>query len=526
MYKKVFSLAVVWLTIMVNLLLAQDFSWEDIGRENLNCQVLLVNAQDSKIILAGKSGTVLKTVNAGKSWRRVLAVKGRSSDINALVAEKNNCNVVYAATGNGLYRSSDLGERWERIFRGKTEQESQCTAVLNTAQDIFVGTSAGLFISRDYGRSWYKQQLGTGSSYILNIDSGAGQNPPIYLAVENGIFKSLDNGQNWERIFVSNSGRDPEEESVKEDSAQPQRKIDINFVKADRENNNLLYFSCAGGAYRSFNQGQSWDKLTEYGLLNRNVKMICLSEDSGIFALTASGVFLYAQERWLEVSFGLSAGKLNYLALNGKANIYITGEKGIYKTNPRSIPDSLSTIRLPEYLKTEPNIREVQEAAIKYAEVSPEKIKGWRKQAAKKAWLPKLSADLGRNTTDLWHWETGSSAIGQSGDDLLRRGKDSLDWDVSLSWNLSDLVWNDAQNSIDVRSKLMVELRNDILDQVNKLYFERLRVRSELENLALEDRQKRFQKQLKLEELAASLDALTSGYYSEQLRLLALKQQS
>ena len=72
----------------------------------------------------------------------------------------------------------------------------------------------------------------------------------------------------------------------------------------------------------------------------------------------------------------------------------------------------------------------------------------------------------------------------------------------------------------------MVELRNDILDQVNKLYFERLRVKSELENLALEDRDKRFQKQLKLEELAASLDSLTSGYYSEQLRKLVSKEQS
>ena len=86
------------------------------------------------------------------------------------------------------------------------------------------------------------------------------------------------------------------------------------------------------------------------------------------------------------------------------------------------------------------------------------------------------------------------------------------------------LFWNDAQMNIDVRSKLMVELRDDILDQVNKLYFERLRVKSELDNLSLEDRYKRLEKQLKLEELTASLDALTSGYYSEQLRLLASKQ--
>ena len=64
----------------------------------------------------------------------------------------------------------------------------------------------------------------------------------------------------------------------------------------------------------------------------------------------------------------------------------------------------------------------------------------------------------------------------------------------------------------------MVELRDDILDQVNKFYFERLRVKMELDSLNIEDRKKRFEKELKLQELTASLDALTAGYYSEQLR--------
>jgi len=68
-----------------------------------------------------------------------------------------------------------------------------------------------------------------------------------------------------------------------------------------------------------------------------------------------------------------------------------------------------------------------------------------------------------------------------------------------------------------------VELRNDILDEVNKLYFERLRVKSELDNLPIEDRKERLDKELKLEELTASLDALTGGYYSEQSRLIMSK---
>jgi len=79
------------------------------------------------------------------------------------------------------------------------------------------------------------------------------------------------------------------------------------------------------------------------------------------------------------------------------------------------------------------------------------------------------------------------------------------------------LIWNDDQTNIDVRSKLMVQLRDDILDEVTKLYFERIRLKMEINNLPIEDNKKRCEKELKLQELTASLDALTGGYFSQQL---------
>jgi hypothetical protein len=64
----------------------------------------------------------------------------------------------------------------------------------------------------------------------------------------------------------------------------------------------------------------------------------------------------------------------------------------------------------------------------------------------------------------------------------------------------------------------MVQLRDDILDEVTKLYFERIRVKMELNSLSLEERKKRFEKELRLQELTASLDAFTGGYFSQHLK--------
>ena len=122
---------------------------------------------------------------------------------------------------------------------------------------------------------------------------------------------------------------------------------------------------------------------------------------------------------------------------------------------------------------------------------------------------------IDRDTSDLWHWEGGSTT--KTDDDILRRGKDTVDWDLTLSWDLGDLIWNNDQTSIDTRSKLMVQLRGDILDETTRTYFERLRLKMELSKFKPGDQRKIEEKKLRIEELTANLDGLTGGYFSRNL---------
>jgi photosystem II stability/assembly factor-like uncharacterized protein len=190
MYKRIISFTVVWISILAGIIWAQDLVWEDLSRGNHDVQAILVTPWNSKIIFAGLSGSILKSDDAGQSWRVVLTIRSALRNINALVMNPAQCNVVYAATDNGLYRSNNLGGRWERVFRGKNNLETQCTAVSNVSDLIFVGTKAGLFISRDNGHSWNKEDGKIGKNVVFNIDSNFKQAPIIYLAATNGIFKS------------------------------------------------------------------------------------------------------------------------------------------------------------------------------------------------------------------------------------------------------------------------------------------------------------------------------------------------
>ena len=150
--------------------------------------------------------------------------------------------------------------------------------------------------------------------------------------------------------------------------------------------------------------------------------------------------------------------------------------------------------------------------AIHYSETDPEKISRWRKQAARQAWLPNISAGLDRNSGDYRHWDSGPNP------DVLLKGKQTLDWDIGVSWNLGELIWNNDQTSIDSRSKLMVELRDDIINQITRLYFERRRLQIEMKKNATGlDESTQIDYTMRIDELTATLDGLTGGKFSRSI---------
>lgn len=160
------------------------------------------------------------------------------------------------------------------------------------------------------------------------------------------------------------------------------------------------------------------------------------------------------------------------------------------------------------------SIQKVQQAAIRYAEVSPTKIQRWRQLARWRALIPKFKLGLDRdekaNVVSSTRKGVTQFTVGPERQNL------SLDFDVT--WDLGDLFWSPDQNSIDVRSRLMVILRQNILQEVTRLYFRRQRLMAEFQHQPSDDPILLSERQLRLEELAAQLDALTGGWYTKQSR--------
>ncbi|MBL7152024.1 MAG: hypothetical protein ISS89_05530 [Candidatus Omnitrophica bacterium] len=512
--KRLAMVLLTWHVLAGAVAFAAEMAWEEIGRGETDIRTVAVHPANPRIIFMGSKHGVFKSEDAGRNWRNVLSVRGQNRRVNFLLLNAADPNSIYAATGQGLFYSGNSGRSWKRVFKGGDYLESDCTCVAVSAGSIYLGTQKGLFVSNDKGRSWVKAMGKVGNSRIFAASySTAGS---VFAASSDGVYKIEKGQDSWERVFVaqlSENGNDSEDDS--NDSEQEGYSFDISYISCSPDDLNSLYLATSRGVYVSRNRGKEWSHFSEYGLLSRIVRFI-LASGKSLYAATERGIFEYRDERWYELSFGLTTDEVRFLAADNQGTLYAACDRGLFIGKIDKTAGYKYQGRLTVYSDGEPAIGEVQKAAIKYAEVSPEKISFWRKQAAAKAILPKLSAGVGRDTGDLWHWEGGSTT--KAYDDVLIKGRDALDWDVSLSWDLSELIWNPDQTSIDVRSKLMVQLRQDVLDEVTKLYFERIRVKMELDNLSIEDRKRRFEKELKLQELTAQLDGLTGGYFSSQIK--------
>ncbi|MFH1198588.1 MAG: hypothetical protein V1650_00255 [Candidatus Omnitrophota bacterium] len=485
-----------------------ELTWEDCSGGNTDIKTFLADPVSRERFYIGSGKGVFLSEDGGDSWRNILSISGQNRVVNLLQFGLDK-NSLYAATGNGFFYSSNCGQNWKRIFKGKSYFEADILSFMVTPGYIYLGTAGGLFISRDQGRIWRKQPGKLGQNSIANI---AADKNNIYVVSSDGVFRSNNKGEAWERVFFAHRNDDSEADSDQvEDSDEIKQGSNLKYIAVAP--GGAIYLATSEGAYMSKDKADSWEKLPDYGLLSCDIKFLLAPKDSLLYAVAGSGVFEYKDQRWHELSFGLSASRINALGFDSKEKLYAACYEGLFAAKKEYINNETDNNALSS--NDAPTIREVQQAAIKYAEVDPNKIKRWRKQAASKAWLPEVTASVDRDTSDLWHWESGSTA--KADDDTLRKGNSSIGWDVSVSWDLGDVIFNDDQTSIDVRSRLMVQLRDDILDEVNKLYFERLRVRMELNNLAIEDGKKRAEKELRLQELAASLDALTGGYFSQRM---------
>jgi photosystem II stability/assembly factor-like uncharacterized protein len=508
-----------------------DASWQKLSYGILEAPVfsLALHPTQTGHIYAGTKGSLYRSKNRGEAWDRILKLGAASSIVRFIYLDPNFPNLIFVGSDEGLHRSINGGRSWEKIFSRFEELESKVLSIGFDSQKpslMLVGTGNGLFLSEDGGLTWRKEPV-LQEHPVYEIESSSDDQYAYLIANENGLYALSRGNQSWRRLFQGN----PEYESTGDsDNAEidPESELFSSSARMsffiDESQRIFLYYK--RNLLVSEDMGNSWSSKGQTTLSQISAGLDTYdAESKQLFVPTRQGIyFLNTQTANVEsLNVGLVNRSIHDVSYDSKNDIlYVATEMGLFTLkHPRTAlyfdsiqrEQQLNTKDVLDYFDHEPTIQTLHEVAMRYAEVHPEKIEQWRAQAKLSPLLPSVSIGYDESSGETVELDRG----GTNDPDRFILGPDENDQGVSVdfSWHFSEMIWNPQQTSIDNRSKLMVQLRDDLLNQLNHLYYSRRRVQIDLLMGSNHDVFALMEKQLLIDEYTAGIDALTGGYFSQ-----------
>lgn len=491
--------------------------------KNVDTRAMIVDGNSAYLATRGelyRSGDISQS----EKWEDIFSLPPGENEITSLAGKGPG---LLLGTKRGLFRSSDAGVSWRNVFRTMIPEKNHILSIEVSRYNpkrALISTVKGVFISEDSGSRWSDISANLKNKEIrcvaLNKDT-------MYAAGNDGLYSRCPGQSAWERIYVNSSDDGGAEEGGSSEAVdtaygeeEPVSSVNSVAVKKLR-----VYIGVDKGISYSDDGGASWIDLTKSGL-SGTVNYVLPSKTSDrLYCATTKGVFEFDKggNKWMEMykGFDKSVNVARILfAGDDEKGLWALTEKGLYRMDAGryaggdyvDVEKGLKSFKIT--FDREPDFRELREAAMRFCDVSPKKITDWQRNSRIKALIPRVSVGIGKDrstNTEIYTSATRDYSI-VGPDDF----SDSVD--VSISWDLGNLIYSDDQTNIDVRSRLNTQLRNDILDDLRRIYYERKRLQFDVMAAPPKDLRARVEKELRIQELTQAIDDLTGNYLSDHMR--------
>ncbi len=163
----------------------------------------------------------------------------------------------------------------------------------------------------------------------------------------------------------------------------------------------------------------------------------------------------------------------------------------------------------------EPEVRDVQAMVLEYSKTDPRYVNEWLRAAKNAAWLPELTIkyDYGNDYGYDYTYEVTEDGELEGADVGNDHGVA-----VTAKWKLDELVMSSDRIRVISETQDIVKLRDKVLDEVTRLYFDRRRLQIDMLLAGGGDLKGQIKNEMRLQELTAQIDAYTGGRFSVALQ--------
>jgi hypothetical protein len=163
----------------------------------------------------------------------------------------------------------------------------------------------------------------------------------------------------------------------------------------------------------------------------------------------------------------------------------------------------------------EPNIAEVQQMAMRYSHTHRSQVESWLAASKNAAKLPELQFRY-------YYYDRFNEGFTKDAPDYENVPEDADSdkdhvYQLTLKWRLDELMMSSERIRVISESQDVVKLRDKVLGEVTRIYFDRRRLQVDTLLSPSSDIKSQVEDQLRLMELTAELDAFTGGEFSRAL---------
>ncbi|MFC2130852.1 T9SS type A sorting domain-containing protein [Bacteroidota bacterium] len=269
-----------------------------------NPSISSIVALDGNLYCSTRGDGVFFSSDKGDSWEaRNEGMFGLT--VNNLIVFRN---VIYAATGMGIYWTGNQGVGWTSIL-----ESGNFYHVAVNENYIFIATNYQVWMTSNNGLDWDMAEYGygLGNGYIYDLISTG---PYVIAGRSAGFFVSNFLGGEWVNVNSS---------------------LSRNRVYSIIRFNNIFYAGTSKGVFYSQDYGGNW-KESNNGMLSERILAIEFNNDIMYAGLEDNGVIMSTDlgNTWEDMNLGNKRVSTLYWSNNG---LYVVADDTLYFTSNNGI---------------------------------------------------------------------------------------------------------------------------------------------------------------------------------------------
>jgi hypothetical protein len=488
-------------------------------------------ASNKERLFIGTGNGILTSINEGKTFEdfgteNLQKDENGNSSVNWIDFNEEK-NLIYIATSSGIYYSDIDNADWKLFFKNTINDSASVNSFTIDKNKMYISSNTGV----------WKCSLNENKETCNRINEGIKADPvsgnyiahfllnakgDLILGTSTGVYSFDKKNKKWTDI----SG------GIQE---LPDGRINVRHLLAS---NNNIYSACGSGIYLFDSENKKWINYSD-GLSSNTEgfqETYYLDKIKGtIYVATSNGIYYLDNGKWINYSGGLrnyEGIKAAYWLKEHNGKLYSATNEGLFAISLNKEPESKITLKgrietdYENLNKTEPDVIDVQSQALKFASLpTSDDYKRYRLQARIRNLIPRVGFDINSNNSvlDYYQFQKGitsntSPANTFDANKTLRSQSDGVDVkQLSVLWNTNNLIYDDEIKEILNQARLTANIRENILDDVTRLYFQRRELQLESYISPVTDQKEKLKKELEIASITGQLDSRTGGWFSKEI---------